>query len=166
MSEEHEEGCACCGNPNFDRDDFLIAVHENVKKHYCHLNGIMAEPPFTYSTGLTTHDLPELIMTGMNMKQCAGIIMTIVHLIKDDGLEIADGQVIKLENYNDLPVAFVKVSEEHKNEMMGVTYQYLGKNKPFEALQVVWTDRNGKFPWDVDFEKRFNQAMLGEVNLV
>lgn len=161
---KHEEGCACCNDPDFNWDDFFIAVHENVKKHLCHLNGIGAEVPFTYSTGLTKGEWPELILTGMHMNQAAGVIMAVVDMMKDDVLKIEHGKVVEI--YEDCPVTFIKVSEKEKNERMGVTSRYLG-GKPFDAYQIVWADRNQKFPWDEGFEEEFriNLPLLGEFDL-
>ena len=136
-------------------------MHENVKEHLCHLTGVMdAELPFTYSTGLIKNDWPELILTGMHMKQGAMVIMTIVDML-NNGLVIKHGKEIIL--WDTCPITFVKVSQKSKNERMGITSEYLG-GKPFDAYQIVWSDRNSKFPWDSGFEEEFRQnlPLLGE----
>jgi len=48
----------------------------------------------------------------------------------------------------------LKVDERSIDDYFGVALEYYGAKK-FEALQLVWTDRNDKFPWEENFEEEF-----------
>jgi hypothetical protein len=41
---------------------------------------------------------------------------------------------------------------------------WFNKYKEFSALQLVWTDRKDKFPWEAGFENEFErkQPLLGQ----
>ena len=71
MSAEPEHECKpeCAGcSDDFNWAEFYTAVAQNVKDYNCHLTGVFdVKPPFTYSTGLSLSNLPDLILTGMGM---------------------------------------------------------------------------------------------------
>lgn len=171
MSDDcNDPECAGCG-PDFNWDEFYDAVKENIKLHGCHLTGVFdAEVPFTYTTGLALQDIPELILTGMNMHQAAPIINLIARKAIAGTLELHDGDVLALDEYNNLPMALIKVSDEFRGELMGVTNRYMRENdkESYDALQIVWCDTDNKFPWDEGFEERFRKhlPLLGEVSLL
>jgi len=60
-----------------------------------------------------------------------------------------------------MPVAFVEVLDPLGDEFpMSMVNRLYGEVR---ALQLVWPDKHGRFPWHSDFEKRYveKQPLLG-----
>ena len=50
--------------------------------------------------------------------------------------------------------AFLKVDERNIEDYFGAAINFY-QATTFPALQLVWTDRNDKFPWEDNFEEEF-----------
>lgn len=118
-----------------------------------HVSSTSYLPSFAYSIGLTeTYNHPEII--------CFGLPNEIAHeIINDVAAMIKKGEQIKSENiYNEIfqdnRAIFLKVDMRNIQDYFGTALNYYG-DKNFEALQLVWTDRNDKFPWEEGFEEEF-----------
>ena len=110
-------------------------------------------PSFAYSIGLwQKFKHPELICFGLQPK-------TLHTIINDVADFVINGQIIHSGK------AYNNIFENIRNEFLNVDKRNLGdyfgaaidfyKSKDFPALQLVWTDRNDKFPWEKDFEEDF-----------
>ena len=69
--------------------------------------------------------------------------------------DIADG----------LEVVFLPVALPAYNEYLGyANWFYADLPAPYPALQMVWPDPNGVFPWQPGYDARFRRAqpLLGE----
>jgi len=61
----------------------------------------------------------------------------------------------------DYPIQFLEVNKDYNSNYMGYAQWYYSKpDIPF--LQMVWTDKNKKFPWDKGFNQdlKFRQPLL------
>src|SRR5690606_23764380 len=72
---------------------------------------------------------------------------------------IKKGETIKTyTNYDnifkDSRAEFLPVDERNIDDYFGAALNYYDKTE-FPAVQLVWTDRNDKFPWEEDFEEKF-----------
>jgi hypothetical protein len=110
-------------------------------------------PSFAYTVGLwKNYNHPEIISFGLTTKT--------LHLILNDAGEIAKtGQKIEAgKNYDDFfensKTQFLKVDSRNVSDYFGHAISYY-KTTVFPAIQLVWTDRNNKFPWEKDYEKEF-----------
>jgi hypothetical protein len=110
-------------------------------------------PSFAYTVGLwKNYKHPEIISFGLTTKT--------LHLIINDAGEIAKaGQVVEVgKTYNDFfensDSQFVNVDNRNITDYFGQAINYYN-TKDFPAIQLVWTDRNNKFPWDKDYETEF-----------
>jgi len=110
-------------------------------------------PSFAYTIGLWQNfGHPEVISFGLKT-ETLGSILNIA------GEKIKAGKIFKSEyDYDDFfqegPAQFINVHEENMPDYFGYArwfYQY----KPFPALQLVWTDRSNRFPWEPDFDEEF-----------
>ena len=108
---------------------------------------------FAYTVGLwKNYKQPEIISFGLTTKT--------LHLILNDAGEIVKkGQTIEVEkSYDDFfensNTEFVKVDSKNISDYFGQAINFY-ETKDFPAMQLVWTDRNNKFPWDKDYEKEF-----------
>lgn len=136
------------------RDD--ERTNSNIEKYG--LTVIMIEatdylPSFAYSIGLwKKFGHPEIISFGLTTKTLHSIINIAADIVKS-------GQTIKTEmTYSDFfetgRAEFITVDKRNIRDYFGTAIDFYNSSD-FQALQLVWTDRNDKFPWDKDFEEEF-----------
>lgn len=110
-------------------------------------------PSFAYSIGLwKKFGHPELISFGLTTKTLHAIINLAADIVKD-------GQTIKTEKtYTDFfetgKSEFVTVDKRNIKHYFGYAIDFYN-TIDFPALQLVWTDRNNKYPWEEGFEEEF-----------
>ena len=110
-------------------------------------------PAFAYSIGLwKTYKHPEIICFGLTTKTLHALINDVAKLVKH-------GQtIITNKSYDDFfaknETQFLNVDPSYLNNYFGTAINYYNTDN-FPALQFVWTDRNNKFPWNVDYEEEF-----------
>lgn len=110
-------------------------------------------PSFAYTVGLwKNYKHPEIISFGLTTKT--------LHLILNEAGEIAKtGRTIEVgKNYDDYfensNTQFIKVDTRNISDYFGQAINYY-KTTDFPTIQLVWTDRNNRFPWDKDYEEEF-----------
>jgi len=149
MSENKEHNC-------ISKDELLTRTKNNIEKFG--LQVIMVDstnysPSFAYSIGLNAnYKHPEII--------CFGLPSDIGHTIINDVADlIKNGEIIKAnKNYDNIfknsRAEFLQVDKTNISDYFGAAINYYD-TKDFPALQLVWTDRNDKFPWENNFEEKF-----------
>lgn len=149
MADNKEHKC-------IDRNELLEKTKLNIEKfglQVIKVNSKGYNPSFVYSVGLwKSYNHPEIICFGLPVDLGHAIINDVAEIIKKDGR-------IKInEDYDnifkDSKATFLKVDERNIEDYFGVALEHY-KDKRFEALQLIWTDRNDKFPWEENFEKEF-----------
>jgi hypothetical protein len=119
------------------------------------------EPAYAYSVGLhSTFAHPEVIVFGLDLDVLHRIVNTIGEAVKTgERFEVGDADDRVLEGYR---CAFREVAAAAESAYMGILISYCGHEVP--ALQCIWPDREGRFPWQVgvDAEFRERQPMLSE----
>lgn len=110
-------------------------------------------PSFTYSVGLwQTYNHPEIICFGLKTDLMHAIINDVADLIKN-GKKITSG--LEYDNiFKDSRVQFLDVDKRNLGDYFGVAIDYYN-SKDFPALQLIWTDKNDKFPWEYGFQEDF-----------
>jgi hypothetical protein len=139
-----------------DRNELLDKTKLNIEKfglQVIMVNSTSYSPSFAYSIGLwETYKHPEIICFGLTNDLGHAIINDVAEMIKQ-GLKININ-----ENYADIfkdsRAEFLKVDERNIENYFGVALEHY-KDDKFEALQLIWTDRNDKFPWEENFEEEF-----------
>jgi hypothetical protein len=110
-------------------------------------------PSFAYTVGLwKSYNHPELISFGFTTKTLHAILNIGGELIKK-------GQILRPEReYHDFfdggAAQFIEVNSTHIKDYFSYAIWFNG-TMDFPSLQLVWTDRNGKYPWDEGFEEEF-----------
>ena len=138
------------------KGDLLVQTQLNIDKFGLQI--IMVDstsylPSFAYSIGLTqTYGHPEVICLGLPNNLGHAIINDVAAIIRG-GATIKTG-AIYTEIFEGSSATFLKVDARNIGDYFGAALNYYG-DKRFDALQLVWTDRNDKFPWEENFEAEF-----------
>jgi len=151
MKEDNEHNC-------LDDNKF----HRDIERYGWTVLMIPASdylPSFAYTVGLFQNfNHPELICFGLKGELANEILNDVGELIRK-------GEVIKIEsNYNLFEKSraqFVNVDKRSISDHFRYAIRYYNTSE-FPALQLVWTDRNDKFPWEEGFEEvfRYKQPLL------
>ena len=110
-------------------------------------------PSFGYSIGLwEKFNHPEIICFGLKVQTIHEVINEIADLIKN-GERIETNR--DYDNiFTNICAQFISVDDNNLSDYFGTAIDFY-EGKHFPALQLVWTDRNNKFPWDENFEEEF-----------
>lgn len=110
-------------------------------------------PSFAYSIGLwQTYNHPEIICIGLRINTMHEIINDVADLIKN-GHSIEPNKPY-IEIFENNKAIFLKVDDRNLGDYFGTAIDFYNASD-FQALQLVWTDRNDRFPWEADFEEEF-----------
>ena len=149
MDTEKENHCT-------SKDELLVRTKTNINKfglQVIMVSGSDYSPSFAYSIGFfETYNQPEIICFGLPQKLGHEIINDVAQLIKN-------GETIRIyTNYDNIfkngRAEFLPVDDKNIADYFGAALNYYDKTK-FPAVQLVWTDRNDKFPWEENFEEKF-----------
>jgi Domain of unknown function (DUF4262) len=108
-------------------------------------------PSFGYTVGLfAKYNHSELIAFGLSTK-------TIHAILNIGGEMVKKGQVLKTKTrYSDFfengGAQFLTVDPGNTKDYFGYAI-WFNKSTEFPSLQLVWTDRQGRYPWEGNFEK-------------
>lgn len=119
-------------------------------------------PGFAFTIGLaSTFEHPEVAIVGLPAATMHTMLNTIAELVRaGKRFTRGDRSAEVLEGYD---VAFIAVDRAHYDEWLGYAV-WFHRGEGFAALQVVWPNRQGKFPWDEGAEAAFvrRQTLLGD----
>jgi len=103
-------------------------------------------PGFAVTIGLYhTFQHPEVLMIGLDIDFMSGILNNIGDDIKSGILYEAGKEYPEIvENYK---CSFQKISHKFYVDYLG-TAMWFYKGKSFPALQCVYPDMSGRYPWD------------------
>ncbi len=140
------------------------AIVENIKKYGCHLALLEADnylPAFAYTIGLyEKFNHPEIICFGLSTDLLGWMLNHARDLVKD-GEVVVPGKLYSgfLKGYE---VQFLPVDQAHYADYLGYGGWYYDMDFDFPVLQLVWPDKEHKFPWEDDFNPdwKFKQPLL------
>jgi len=147
-----------------DRNGLLNQTRINIRQYGVQIISITHtdySPPFSYSIGLYERfQHPEIICFGLTAKLSQTILNHVTEVVQK-------GQRIQLSNtypnvfFKESRCKFLKVDRRNIGDYFGIAQSYY-QDEAFPALQLVWTDRNDKFPWEDGFEEvfEFDQPLL------
>lgn len=99
------------------------------------------EPAFCYTVGLSRFDLPELVVFGPGQRDSAWLLNTLAERMRA-GRRYADGDSI-----DDLwPRARLMEVLDSRGHLL-FAHALARAERPLPALQVVYPDRDGRWPW-------------------
>jgi hypothetical protein len=150
--------CWKCDNPNGATDDYLDDLRQMMKDHHgWQVQFVDHEKrPFAYTVGLHDRGLPELLITGLNAHVSNRVLKTIGHMVVDDGTLLAPAMHIDYQDRFLIEVVEVEHPDVHLKFAVGIC------GPDVRALQLVWADDRGRWPWDAGWgHGRRRQPVLG-----
>ena len=115
------------------------------------------EKDLTYTIGvMAKFKHPEIVVHGLPIDISSQLIKGVVSLIEGGGY-FTPGV-----NYHNIaanyPAQFVAVDpRNHSRWLHWAVKMYDGEPGSLQAIQLVWCDANGKFPWEEGFRKKINE---------
>lgn len=147
-------------------DDYLVSVEERIARFGWAVQAVGAgekEPSFFYTVGLTRKSLPEIITFGLPLDVGHTLLNDVAVKMQADQVAGAP-QTTHGTRRNDIlqsyPVEFIEVRDSTTHLTIANTLCGNGL-WPIRALQMVWPDKSGRFPWDVGFEYGDKIPLLG-----
>ncbi|MFT4089074.1 MAG: DUF4262 domain-containing protein [Gordonia sp. (in: high G+C Gram-positive bacteria)] len=104
--------------------------------------GDEVSPPMAYTTGLTEFGRPELMITGLDAELSGRLLNLAAQRVIDDPT-IGGGTHLARVIREPYELAAVDVAHTATLRVTQVVY-----GRAFTALQLVWPDRDGCYPWD------------------
>lgn len=117
-------------------------------------------PSFCYTVGLLkTYGHPEIICFGLSSKAATEVLNNIADIIKS-------GQKIELKKVYDnffinVDSQFIEVDQRYIKNYLGYDIWFY-ETLDIPSLQLVWADRENKFPWEDTFDQEliYRQPLL------
>ncbi|MDR5744441.1 DUF4262 domain-containing protein [Caballeronia sp. LZ029] len=145
-----------------DQTERTVAIHGHA------VIGIAADakakpptPGFAYTVGLeTTYGQPELIIFGLPYDVAHGVLNDIAARIKNDGFAPKDGDSDD-QTLRGNRVFFRAVPASVIGKHLRIAHVL---REDVSALQIIWPDPFGKFPWEdgADLRYAYAQPLLYE----
>ena len=113
-------------------------------------------PGWAFTIGLWhNHRLPELAMFGLDIHDMHACLNTLAEQ-SVAGRPPAAGEE-RHDILTDLPVVLKKVDYRWYEAFFGTAIMFY-RRPPFPVLEVVWPDKDGRFPWQPESGTRYRQA--------
>ncbi|GAC66268.1 DUF4262 domain-containing protein [Gordonia soli] len=104
---------------------------------------------FAYTSGLALHDIPELAVYGLDPFTSNRVLNELGHLLhRYDWRGIADAGVTVDLDALDVPVRLIEMIDKDDLLMANLLFPDAA------AVQAVWPDDRGRWPWDPDYTLR------------
>lgn len=117
------------------------------------VEGEKVRSQWAYTVGLARHGLPEFVVTGLRPERAGALLNDTAHdaLCHDERWE--PGQRFRVSDRLRVEVVGMPHPEAHLGTVVA-----LFPGQPLEALQLVWCDGRGRWPWN----PRFNGGVGGQ----
>lgn len=138
-----------------EHDDAVLAVRDliekNIREYGWHgFHVFDTHPKFSYTIGLTEKEQPELIIFGLSGVP-AHVIMGDLIKIMGSGLPVDT----KIERVANMPLVLKRCNPKKVAEYAcWIDDSYM----VYDVLQIVWPDPSGYFPWDDEWDHKFDAA--------
>jgi len=137
-------------------------IDRSIVKHGWHAIGVDDhDPPFLYTCGLISQFRhPELVILGLDGKTAHPVVASIVKVIRN-GTRLEVGARVEL--LGGLVIAIRAFHPSQHELYLGYAMAHARRHhSTLQALQVLWPDNNGRFPFDLtcDSEVRALQPRL------
>lgn len=153
----HGKDCDCCktGMEAFLKNSERIIAefgHTIIGTEHELPDGQMIS--MSYSVGLSDMGLPELITFGIPAETARFLLNTSAKKMKNGQLKTA----VAMEEIANSPLFFMPVPKERTDGFLNVANSRAGRD--LDAIQLIWPDAKGRFPWDDNFNEDHRKAQL------
>lgn len=118
------------------------------------------DPPlagYVYTIGYPeAFGFPEVVVFGLTPATARGLFDMIADMLRG-GTEIPVGTELVGLFDNDLRCVFAPIGDELMRELLATAVAWR-KGAPFQAVQLLWPDRNGFLPHEPGFDRRMSMA--------
>jgi Domain of unknown function (DUF4262) len=150
--------CWQCDHPEATVDDYLDELRDTIRRHRWVVQYVEDDRrPFAYTIGLHDLGLPELMITGLRAQTAYGVLNCTARMMVDDGMVPAPP--MHINHHGDFLLEVVEV--DHPDVHLTFAVALCGPR--IRALQLVWADNRGHWPWDRGWSHgRRRQAVFGK----
>jgi hypothetical protein len=153
--------CWMCDDPTMTKGDALARMAAMVEQYGWAIEfveGDRVHPPWAYTVGLTLRGLPELLVTGVEAPEASDLLNDFADGVVHHGERLSPGQVLRCPHGSEMEVVELPHPDAHL-----LTAVSLFRGVTLRALQLVWSDDHGHWPWEVGFRTRRGrgQPVLG-----
>jgi hypothetical protein len=108
------------------------------------------DPPFAYTVGLFGLDHPELVIFGIDEASAAGVLNHLGERVRQ-GDCIAPGELLTFDHW---PHRLHVFPLPNPSEVLFAANRFYHRppDDPVPALQLVWDDLWGNFPWEPGYQ--------------
>lgn len=148
--------CWKCDHPTATDDDYLDELRKTMLDDGWAVQYVeRRRTPFAYTVGLHDCGLPELLITGVSAQRATRLLNTVASDMMG-GKTLTPGQKIAVRSG---PLAeLVEVANPDAHMTWAVAFG----GPHVRALQLVWADGKGRWPWAASFsDGRGRQPVLG-----
>ncbi|WP_230293912.1 DUF4262 domain-containing protein [Croceicoccus sp. Ery5] len=135
-----------------DEQSFVAKIRE----HGWFRTGVLGDddgPGFSFTTGLFVNTgQPELLIFSMKDRIAHDVFWDLYRDAKD-GRSLPVGRRTEAV-FGNAPAYAFRIAKEHYRDLLGWSRWFYGGDV-FPCLQIVWPDREGRFPWEEDFADEF-----------
>ncbi|HET6285565.1 MAG TPA: DUF4262 domain-containing protein [Amycolatopsis sp.] len=141
--------CWHCDNPGKSRSDYLIEeVRPLIRKYGWMVQTVergSTQPGFAYTVGLTDAGLPELVVTGLRERRSGQLLNYFAQQVVRSGPPEAGEVLPAAVGWPAFEVVPLSSPSAH---LLTAVLLY---GEDIRALQLVYEDEHGKWPWDREF---------------
>jgi hypothetical protein len=148
--------CWKCDNPGGTAEEDIEGLRDSVRAHGWAIKYVEDDrSPYAYTMGLHELGLPELLVTGVTTERALALLDYFVEEAIAKGAP-RPGDRIALSDTAMIEAVHV----DHPDAHLDLAVLLFGPE--VRAVQLVWTDMCGRWPWDAEFDfDGLRQPVLG-----
>jgi hypothetical protein len=148
--------CWKCDNPGGTAEGDLDGLLASVRAHGWAIKYVEDDRrPYAYTIGLHELGLPELLATGVTTERALALLDYLVQESIANGAPRPGDRIVLSD------AAMIEaVQVDHPDAHLDLAVRLFGPE--VRAVQLVWTDMYGRWPWDAEFDfDGLRQPVLG-----
>ena len=148
--------CWQCDNPDLTIEDYFDEVRETIRTCGWMVQYVESDrTPYAYTIGLHDWELPELLITAVSPQRATRLLNAVARDALA-GKDVPPGSQIKVPAGPLIEIVEMSRPDAHLN------FAVAFGGPEIRALQLVWADGRGRWPWSAAFcDGRRKQPVLG-----
>ncbi len=135
-----------------DIQRYLARLMGLIAQHGWAIQGVMSNPPYSYTVGLADAGLPEVVVMGLDPRTSQVVLNEVARNLKSGALELVENSNFD-EVFRSFPARFRKMDSVETADALKVAARIHGA-VPL-AWQLIWPDPHGFFPGDPEVDETF-----------